>query len=59
MGNLIVVGVIVLIISGSIAKIVSEKRKGVKCVGCPSSGGQPLKKKDCCCNSDAFPIVNK
>ncbi len=38
MGNLIVGLAIVVILSASIGKYVSEKRKGVKCVGCPMSG---------------------
>lgn len=38
MGNLIVSLVIVGIIAASITKIVIEKKKGVKCVGCPHSG---------------------
>lgn len=31
----IALGVIALIIAGAILKIVREKKKGVKCVGCP------------------------
>ncbi len=48
MTNLIVTLVILAIISGAIAKIIIEKRKGAKCVGCPySSSG----KTNCGCNS--------
>ncbi len=35
MTNVIVTLVILAIIAGSIAMFVREKRKGVKCVGCP------------------------
>lgn len=38
MGNIIVSLIILGIIALSITKIVIEKRKGVKCVGCPHSG---------------------
>ncbi len=37
MMNIIVGITIVLILSGAVAKIVSEKKKGAKCVGCPYS----------------------
>jgi len=39
MTNIIVAFTILFIIGLSIYKIVLDKRKGVKCVGCPSSGG--------------------
>jgi hypothetical protein len=35
MQDIIIVGIILVIIGFSIAKIVSEKKKGVKCIGCP------------------------
>jgi len=38
MGNLIVSLVILGILALSITKIVIEKRKGVRCIGCPHSG---------------------
>lgn len=38
MANIIVGAVILIIIGLSTAKIVSEKRKGVKCIGCPHAG---------------------
>lgn len=37
MENLIVIMVIIAIVTSAIAKIVIEKRKGAKCIGCPSS----------------------
>lgn len=39
MANFIVILIISLIIFAAIAKIISEKKKGVKCVGCASSEG--------------------
>jgi len=44
MANLIVSIIILAIIVLSIAKIVSEKRKGVKCVGCSQGGSCSSKK---------------
>lgn len=35
MGNVILLAIIILILGLSIGKVVSEKRKGVKCIGCP------------------------
>lgn len=37
MTNIIVGFFILLIISGAVAKIIIEKKKGAKCVGCPYS----------------------
>ena len=37
MGNFLVILIIASILSLSIKKIVAEKRKGVRCVGCPHS----------------------
>ena len=33
----IALGVITMIITGAIIKIVREKKKGVKCIGCPAA----------------------
>ncbi len=30
-------GIVVLILTGAIIKIIREKKKGVKCIGCPAS----------------------
>ena len=45
--NIIVGLVILLIISGAAAKIIIEKKKGAKCVGCPYSESN---EDDCSCN---------
>ncbi|MFP4660773.1 MAG: FeoB-associated Cys-rich membrane protein [Halanaerobiales bacterium] len=39
MANIIVSIIILAIVAVAIAKIVIEKRKGVKCIGCPYSKG--------------------
>ncbi len=47
MMNLIVSLVILTIISGAAVKIIIEKRKGAKCIGCPYSESD---NDDCSCN---------
>ncbi len=47
MSNLVVALIILAIVGLSIGKIISEKRKGVKCVGCPHSGS--TNKSQCGC----------
>lgn len=37
MANIIVVVIVLAIVTAAIAKIIIEKRKGVKCIGCPYS----------------------
>ncbi|WP_105617430.1 FeoB-associated Cys-rich membrane protein [Vallitalea okinawensis] len=48
MPNIIVMIVILAIVGLAIAKIISEKRKGAICIGCPHGGS---KKKSCSCNT--------
>lgn len=51
MANLIVVLVLLAIFSLAILKIVTEKRKGAKCVGCPYSTAADNKGgKGCSCH---------
>ena len=38
MENIIVGGIIVILVGGAIWYIVREKKKGVRCIGCPSAG---------------------
>lgn len=47
MTNLIVALIILLIISGAAAKIIIEKRKGSKCLGCPYSESNEV---NCSCD---------
>jgi hypothetical protein len=46
MTDIILIAVILLVVCAAIAKIVSEKKKGVKCVGCPY--GKECKSKGNC-----------
>lgn len=48
MTDLVLAGVILFIVCLSIAKIIREKRKGVKCIGCPFAG---CSKNTCSCDS--------
>jgi len=48
MMNLVVVLIILVIVSLSITKIVLEKRRGAKCIGCPH-GGTKSKNSGCNC----------
>lgn len=41
MANLIVVLVIALILGAAIAFIIKEKKRGVKCIGCPAGANCP------------------
>lgn len=38
MADIIVGGIVLLALGVAIAYIVKEKKKGVKCIGCPSGG---------------------
>ena len=48
MANIITAAVILAVIAASVRKIIIEKRKGIKCIGCPYSG----KNNKCSCNSN-------
>lgn len=48
MENFIIGGIIVLILGGAIGYIINAKRKGVKCIGCPSGGN--CSKGGCSCH---------
>jgi len=53
MGNAIVILVILAIVAGASAKIIIDKKNGVKCAGCPHapSGGKGKRKgQQCGCN---------
>lgn len=50
MNNLIVTLIILGILSLSVTKIIIEKHKGVKCVGCPHSGTSASKNSGCSCS---------
>ncbi|WP_425448251.1 hypothetical protein [Dethiothermospora halolimnae] len=48
MGDIIVILIILAIVCGAVAKIIIEKKKGVKCIGCPHGG---TSEKSCSCNT--------
>ena len=39
--NLIVILIVVVIIGAAVAYIIKEKKKGLKCIGCPAAGTCP------------------
>lgn len=49
MENFVVAGILIVILSLSIRKIVIEKKKGVKCIGCPQSGSKSSSQ-NCSCH---------
>ncbi|MBQ7954143.1 MAG: FeoB-associated Cys-rich membrane protein [Lachnospiraceae bacterium] len=38
MTDIIIIAVVVAIIGGAAAYIIREKKRGVKCIGCPAAG---------------------
>ena len=38
MANLIVIAIVLLIVGLAIVYIIKEKKRGVKCIGCPAAG---------------------
>lgn len=41
MTNFIVILIVIAIVSAAVAYIVREKKRGVKCIGCPAAGTCP------------------
>jgi len=52
--TLVAIGVVVLIITGAIVKIVIEKKKGVKCIGCPVAHDCAKRKRAACNESNRY-----
>lgn len=50
MANIVVALVILAIVGLAVGKIVTEKRKGVKCVGCPYATSH-AKSSNCSCDT--------
>ena len=44
MSNIIVIAVLLIIIGGAVSYIISEKKKGAVCIGCPHAGNCVSKK---------------
>ena len=47
MANFIVAGIVLIIIAAAVIYIVKEKKRGVKCIGCPAAGNCPSQKANC------------
>ncbi|MBO5229091.1 MAG: FeoB-associated Cys-rich membrane protein [Lachnospiraceae bacterium] len=43
MEDLIIIAIVVLIITAALVYIIREKKKGTKCIGCPSAGACNVK----------------
>lgn len=55
MANIIVIAVVSVMIGAAIAYIVKEKKKGVKCIGCPAAAECAKRQNaasDCGCHTD-------
>lgn len=55
MANLIVAVIVLLVIVAAIAYIVKEKKKGVRCIGCPAAGtcaSHNCEEDTCSCHTD-------
>ena len=48
MENIVVIAVIVLIVGLALAYVIKEKKKGVKCIGCPNSKTCSMAQKQKC-----------
>jgi prolipoprotein diacylglyceryltransferase len=49
MDDFIVIAVLVLVIGGAVIYVLKQRKKGVKCIGCPNSGSCS----GSCCNCNA------
>ncbi len=48
MENIVVIAVIVLIVGLAVAYVIKEKKKGVKCIGCPNAKTCSMAQKQKC-----------
>lgn len=56
MGDYIAIAFVAIILIAAFVYIIRAKKKGVKCIGCPSGGKCKANKNNsscCCCNCDA------
>ncbi len=49
--DFIVIGLVVFIVGSALAYIRKEKKKGVRCIGCPHAGSCAMRSKDGCSGS--------
>ena len=47
MADFIVIGILIITIGAAVTYIVKEKKKGTKCIGCPSGGSCSSKNNGC------------
>lgn len=57
--TLVTVLVIALIVGAAAFYIIRQKKKGVKCIGCPGAGNCPSGKMGCCSGTDAEKYDNE
>lgn len=38
MGNVVIIGIVVVLVGAAVRSLVRAKKRGVGCIGCPSSG---------------------
>ena len=58
MDNLIVIGILLVIVGAAVLYLWKEKKKGTRCIGCPSAGhcssnGCGKAKENCKCHTDS------
>ena len=51
MADVIIIALLLIVVRAAIVYIVKEKKRGVKCIGCPSAG--TCHKRNCGCHSNA------
>ena len=52
MGDYIALGIIVILVVGALVYLVRQKKKGVKCIGCPHSANCGAKNQGCGCTKN-------
>lgn len=52
MANVIVAAILIVIVAAAIRYIIKEKKRGVKCIGCPAAGECAKKNSGCSCHSE-------
>ena len=50
MGNIIVSLIILTLLAGAAGKIIIEKKKGAKCIGCPYNEQEEETEENCSCS---------
>lgn len=61
-GDYIILGILAIIVVAIISYLIKQKKKGVKCIGCPSgckACGDSKKESSCCCGCNTQQQVDK